>query len=87
MIRKISLIVTLLFVQTTSASHSVEAHEHDGHECDIYLNVLQTEYDVSSHATKIEKAIYCPFSISLKNFGGLLSEHNFFEIRAPPYLF
>lgn len=87
MIRKISLIVTLLFVQTTSASHSVEAHEHDGHECEIYLNVPQTEYYLTSHATEIERAIYYPLFISLKNFGGLLSEHNFFEIRAPPYLF
>ena len=86
MIRKLLFIAALFFVQTVSVAHSVERHEHDGHDCAIYINSQQTECYIPGDTIGIERPIYSPFTIRLNIYIRSLEGFELPDIRAPPYL-
>ena len=86
MIRKLLFIAALFFVQTVSVAHSVERHEHDDVDCEIYINYQQAECYILGGPIGIERTEYSLFVITLNTYVGSLELFDLPDIRAPPYL-
>ena len=86
MIRKLLFIAALFFVQTVSVAHSVERHEHDDVDCEIYINYQQAECYILGGPIGIERTEYSLFVIPLNTHVGSLGLFDLPNIRAPPYL-
>ena len=85
MIRIILLTAALCFIQTYAVEHSVESHEHDGHDCEIYKIFEQIECSVAPNTIGLERTEYRSSAVPLDNYIPILEGYNFPDIRAPPY--